>query len=128
MEINFEKKYAYAEVYDILNWLGEDYKKKIPKDIMKLFKNERKFGYRPEIDYSKPLDSQVRQETKNIIAYLEARCFIKDKERIKKVEDAVNQRYLEIKAKKKAERLQSRNGLSIPLNTAIDRAIKEMNK
>ena len=126
MELNFEKKYAYAEVYDILNWLGEEYKKKVPKDMMRLFKNERKFGYRPEIDYTKPLDSQVKQETKNIISFLESRYFIKDKERIKNVEDAINQRYLELKAKKKAERAQSRAGMNVPLNTAIDRAIKNL--
>ncbi len=128
MSINFERKYAYAEIYDILNWLGDDYKKKVPRNMLRLFKNERKFGYRPEIDYTKPLDSQVRQETKNIMAFLETRCFLDDKAKIKTIEDTVKQRHIEKKARERAARAQSRATRSTPLNAAIDRAINELNK
>ena len=65
MDLNFNKRYAYSEVYTILNWLGDDYKRKVPQNLLQLFKLERKFGYEPDLDFSKPLTDQVRQETKD---------------------------------------------------------------
>ena len=58
MNINFENKYAYAEVYEILNWLGDEYKRKVPRNLLTLFKEEKKFGYRPKLDFNKPLSDQ----------------------------------------------------------------------
>lgn len=69
--INYEIKYAYAEVYEIINWLGEEYKNKIPKKIFQQIKAERRIDYKPNFDFTKPLHEQpMRQETRNLIAYL----------------------------------------------------------
>ena len=70
MELNYEKKYAYAELECILYWLGEEYINKIPKRILQVIKREKKYSYQPQIDFSKPLANQIKQETKNMIAYL----------------------------------------------------------
>ena len=79
MDTSFEKSYAYAEVYYILNWLGEDYISKIPTKIFKIIREEKKYRYKPQIDFNKPLDTQVRQKTKNMIAYLNYNYWITDK-------------------------------------------------
>ena len=70
MELNYEKRYAYSEVEVILDWLGESYINKVPKRILRTIKEEKKFGYIPEIDFTKSIENQIRQETKNMIAYL----------------------------------------------------------
>jgi len=128
MNINFENKYAYAEVYEILNWLGDEYKRKVPRNLLTLFKEEKKFGYRPKLDFNKPLSDQVRQETKNIIAYLEYSCWLEDekKKEILKSKVTINsdrRKQIE-REKRKLER--SSGNASVPLNTAIDRAIKNL--
>jgi hypothetical protein len=127
MDINFDRKYAYAEVYDILNWLGDEYKKKVPRNLLRLFKEERKFGYDTNLDFTKPLAPQVRQETKNIIAYLETRCFLTDKAEIQKIEDEAKRRYEEEKARKRAERRRRNpSGSSVPLTAALDKALNNL--
>jgi len=84
MNIDFEKRYAYCEIYDILNWLGIDYIRKIPKEIYKMIKEERKFGYDCQLDFSKPLKNQIRQLTKNYIAFFRYNFWLDDpKEKIR---------------------------------------------
>lgn len=130
MDINYNNKYAYAEVWEILNWLGDDYKRKVPKNMLRLFKDERKFGYRPEIDFRKPLGDQVRQETKNIIAYLNYSCWIEDetiKANLKAVIEANYQKRLEReKAEKMKEKaIKSQMG-NVSLNAQVDNALKNL--
>ena len=55
----------------IVDYMGEEYKKKLPLKILRKIVDEKKYGYKPDFDFSKPLAPQVtRQETKNLIAYL----------------------------------------------------------
>lgn len=93
MELNYERKYAYAEVDEILKWLGEEYITKVPKKILDKIKEEKKFGYRPEIDFSKPIEPQVRQETKNIIAYLNYQFWLKDEKERKRLEERIRKNH-----------------------------------
>ena len=37
----------------------DEYKRKIPKNLLQLFKLERKFGYEPELDFNRPLNDCV---------------------------------------------------------------------
>ncbi len=130
MNINFNNKYAYAEIWAILEHLGEEYKRKVPKNLLKLFKDERKFGYRPEIDFNKPLSTQVRQETKNILAYLEYSCWLEDENKKAFLRATVNKNSEIRKAREKEEKAKKRANMSelgkLPLNTAIDRALKDI--
>lgn len=132
MELNYEKRYAYAEVECILNWLGEKYINKIPKKVLQTIKEEKKFAYRPELDFSKPLEAQVRQETKNIIAYLNYTYWVKDKEEKKKIEDIVEQNAQKEKEKQRLERIkeiqrkaESRKNISV--TASIDDALRNNN-
>jgi hypothetical protein len=127
MDINFERRYAYSEVCVILNWLGDDYKRKVPKNLLRLFKDERKFGYKPEIDFDKPLDGQVRQETKNLIAYLEYYCWLEDPEEKKRLKEATEQNYRIKKEKEKQEKQAIINkNVRVGLNAQLNDALKNL--
>ena len=106
MELNYEKRYAYAEVDCILKWLGEEYINKIPNKIIQLIKAEKKIGYRPELDFTKPLSEQVRQETKNIIAYLNYNYWLTSQEEKKLIENAIKENSKKEKEKKTQERMK----------------------
>ncbi len=70
-DIDYERRYALAEIDLIINHMDEECKKKIPAKILQTIKNEKKYGYKPNFDFSKPLVPQVtRQETKDMMAYL----------------------------------------------------------
>lgn len=105
MALNYEKRYAYAEVEAIINWLGEEYINKIPKRIIQALKGEKKYCYKPKIDFNKPLENQVRQETKNMIAYLNYTYWIKDKNEKKNLEAMVKENARKEKEKRKAIRM-----------------------
>lgn len=132
MDLNYNKRYAYAEVYSILNWLGDDYKKKVPKNLLQLFKLERKFGYEPEIDFTKPLNDQIRQETKNLLAYLVYTCWLENENDKKAFKEQVDENARRIKEQRKLARQQERakKGIpqgGVPLNAAIDDAFNALN-
>ena len=132
MDINFQKKYAYSEVYCILEWLGDEYKRKVPKNLLRLFKEERKFGYKPEIDFSKPLVDQVRQETKDIIAYLQYSCWLEDEGEKARLKATVHENARKAKEERKRQRLEQRKNMSdkgeLPLQAALEKAIDQMNE
>lgn len=130
MDLNFNKRYAYAEVYSILNWLGDDYKRKVPQNLLQLFKLERKFGYEPELDFSKPLVNQVRQETKDIIAYLQYSCWLEDSKEKEELKAQVEENARRVKEEKRLRRqqeLESR-GDNRPLTAVVDEALESLNK
>ena len=132
MDLNFNKRYAYSEVYSILNWLGDEYKKKVPQNLLQLFKLERKFNYEPKIDFSKPLNDQVRQETKNIIAYLQYTCWIEDDKEKAELKAIIEENARRVKEEKKLQRAQERanasDSVNMPLNAVIDNALKKINE
>ncbi len=130
MDLNFNKRYAYSEVYTILNWLGDDYKRKVPQNLLQLFKLERKFGYEPDIDFSKPLTDQVRQETKDIIAYLQYSCWLEDPNKRAALKSRIEENARRVKEEKRIKRqreLANRSeGEDIPLTAAVDQALSNL--
>ena len=130
MDLNFNKRYAYSEVYSILNWLGDDYKKKVPKNLLQLFKLERKFNYEPNIDFTKPLTDQVRQETKDIIAYLQYTCWLEDASEKEELKARIEENARRVKEERKKQRMIERSkngGMSAPLTQALDDALGSLN-
>ena len=62
---------AYAEVYEILNILEEEYVEKIPKKIVDFFEKERIKEYKPDIKANVPLiDQNLKRETFVLLAIL----------------------------------------------------------
>ena len=127
MEVNFERRYAYSEIWEILNWLGDDYKKKVPKNLLRLFKDEKKFGYKPNLDFNKSLENQVRQETKNLIAYLEYYCWLEDPNEKKRLKEASEINYQIKKEKERKEKQEIRNQrIKVGLNAQLNDALKNL--
>lgn len=126
--INYDMKYAYAEVYEILNNLGEEYKNKIPDKVYKLIKTERRLDYKPQIDFTQPLNAQhLRQETKNLIAYLYHYYWCND---ARKKQDLIAKIENNIEKKKQREKEERRREIAMKaklkssVGTSIDQALK----
>lgn len=130
MELNYEKRYAYSEVEVILDWLGESYINKVPKRILRTIKEEKKFGYIPEIDFTKPIENQIRQETKNMIAYLNLNFWEKDENEKQAIKAQIAENSQREKEKRKIERIRevqlkaqlAKNGT---VTASIDNALKQ---
>lgn len=59
-----ETKLAYSEVYKILSLLDDEYRNKVPKNVIDFFEEERMKEYEPEISLSIPLTEQkLRRKT-----------------------------------------------------------------
>ena len=51
MSLDYEKKYAYTEAYEIIKWLGKEYEEKLPRKVFEGIKLERRLDYKPQIDF-----------------------------------------------------------------------------
>ena len=94
-----------------------------------MFKLERKFGYEPNLDFNKPLVDQVRQETKDIIAYLLYSCWLVDEKQKAELKAQVDENARRVKEERRAARArmrQSSSNMDMPLNQAIDKAIENL--
>ena len=128
-DINYEKKYAFAEVEIIIDFLGENYKSKIPKEILRYIKNEKKFDYKPNFDFTKPLPPQVtRQETKDIIAFLYCNYWCdneKDKEEIlEKIKENAEKKKEQDRLKRQEEIKRKANNHVQSLDDALKNRLK----
>lgn len=127
MSLDYEKKYAYTEAYEIIKWLGKEYEEKLPRKVFESIKLERRLDYKPQIDFSKPTaEWKLREETKNIIAYLNLNFWCKDENVKAKIREKIAQN-AEEKKKKEAEarkqeiarRAQSYTNVGVALDQAL---------
>ncbi len=130
MELNYEKRYAYAELETILKWLGQSYMDRVPAKILKIIKQEKKFGYFPKIDFTKPIEEQIRQETKNYFAYLALNYFIENEEEKRQVKEAIQANAKRKASLRKIERekeIRQKAQVNQPsLTMSIDEALKKI--
>lgn len=57
--ITKERRIAYVEVLEILNYVEEEYVKKIPIEIISFFENNKSIDYKFVYDTEKTLKEQV---------------------------------------------------------------------
>ena len=129
MILNYEKKYALAEVDCILAWLGEEYIAKVPKNILQKIKQNKKIGYEPYLDFTKPIENQIKQETKNIIAYLNYNYWITNEEEKRLIRLQIEANAEEEKRKKRLERqreieLKAKMSNAGTITGSIDRKLR----
>lgn len=80
-------KESYSEVFEIINFLGEEYKNKIPKKLYKFIENNRDKKYIPKFKNLESLNStSVSRKAVAIIAFLNQKYWSEDKEKIEKLE------------------------------------------
>ena len=69
--MTFETRQAYSEVCAVLEYMPDEYVKKIPEKIIKLFQSEKLEDYEVNINKSNPLDKNyLSPKTMVLIAML----------------------------------------------------------
>ncbi len=69
--MTFETRQAYSEVCAVLEYMPDEYIKKIPEKIIKLFQSEKLEDYQVNINKSNPLDKNyLSKKTMVLIAML----------------------------------------------------------
>ena len=77
---------AYTEVDTILSLMDEKYINKIPKNLRGIFKEEKSFDYKPNIDPKKSLNEQnLQRETLVILAILSLNYWCESEEEKQKL-------------------------------------------
>lgn len=69
--MNRKTKEIYSEVYQVLNFLGNEYIDKLPKSLFNMLEKKRDINYEPKYTEDIPLNKQnIKKETISIIALL----------------------------------------------------------
>lgn len=83
-------KESYSEVFEIINFLGDEYKKQIPKKLYKFIENNRDKSYKPKFNLENNIESlnekSVSRKTVAIIAFLNSKYWAQDEETKQKLE------------------------------------------
>lgn len=89
--MTLETRQAYAEVWAVLKYMPNEYVRKVPKKIIKLFQTERLENYEPNINKLNPLDKNyLSKKTMALIAMLNYQYWCPNK----KVKDNLYNIYL----------------------------------
>lgn len=108
-------KNAYADIYYILNALEEEYRKKVPEELVYFFEDNANPDYLPKFDFCKPLTEQnISQETEQLICLLNLNywCSPEEKEELLK-KYQVNEEKIE-------EQLKGKYEIKFKINPKID--------
>lgn len=77
---------AYAEVNQILDKLGRKYKNKVPRKLLKLFKEQQNLEYKKILEKTKKVENlQISRTALIIISILNLKYWEKDEEKKKKL-------------------------------------------
>ncbi len=124
-DINYEKRYALAEVDEIIKHMDEECRNKIPKEIVDTIRKEKKFGYKPDFDFSKPLSEQItKQETKDFIAYLYINYICDNESDKQNVLMQISKNAAKEKEKKKKEHIEEIRRKANEQPQSLDSALK----
>lgn len=77
--MNIKTKEIYSEVYQVLNFLGNEYIDKLPKSLFNMLEEKRDINYEPKYTEDIPLNKQnIKKETISIIALLHLNYWCKN--------------------------------------------------
>ena len=121
---SIKERQCYSEVYDIINFLDEDLKQKIPKKWIEFLEETKMSNYITTINPYMPLEMQkINKQSKLIISYLyikylsddDEKVFFVEKENLEKNERMKKYENLEqdIWAKNKMENINKPNNKMI---------------
>jgi len=82
-------KESYSEVYEIINFLGDEYIKKIPKKLYEFIENNRDKEYKPNFnkkDVESLNEKSISRKAVAIIAFLNLNYWEEDEEKKEKLE------------------------------------------
>lgn len=81
-------KESYSEVFEIINFLGDEYKNKIPKKLYNFIKNKRAKNYTPNFNLENIEslnEKSISRKAIAILAFLNQKYWCEDDEKIKKL-------------------------------------------
>lgn len=103
---------AYSEVCTILNMPEDEYKERVPKNVMDFFEEERDKEYNPIIDVNIPLEKQnLKRKTLVLLAILNLNYWCDSEEEKQEILDsfAKNEELKRIKEKELTENYNINN-------------------
>ncbi len=103
---------AYSEVCTILNMLEDEYKERVPKNVMDFFEEERNKEYNPIIDVNIPLEKQnLKRKTLVLLAILNLNYWCDSEEEKQEILDsfAKNEELKRLKEKELTENYNINN-------------------
>ncbi|MEI3359872.1 MAG: hypothetical protein V8R74_00585 [Clostridia bacterium] len=103
---------AYSEVCTILNMLEDEYKERVPKNVMDFFEEERDKEYNPIIDVNIPLEKQnLKRKTLVLLAILNLNYWCDSEEEKQEILDsfAKNEELKRLKEKELTENYNINN-------------------
>lgn len=103
---------AYSEVCTILNMLEDEYKERVPKNVMDFFEEERDKEYNPIIDVNIPLEKQnLKRKALVLLAILNLNYWCDSEEEKQEILDsfAKNEELKRIKEKELTENYNINN-------------------
>ena len=103
---------AYSEVYEILNLLEDEYKERVPKEVIEFFEQERDKEYNPIIDVNIPLEKQnLKRKTMVVLAILNLNYWCDSEEEKQAILDnfAENEKKKQLAEKELAEKYNPDN-------------------
>lgn len=103
---------AYSEVCTILNMLEDEYKERVPKNVMDFFGEERDKEYNPIIDVNIPLEKQnLKRKTIVLLAILNLNYWCDSEEEKQEILDsfAKNEELKRLKEKELTENYNINN-------------------
>ena len=71
---------AYVEILEIINYMGQEYKKKIPSKLLNLFEKNKDLNYEYKLE-KLDLNTQFLKETLILLALIEKKYWATDRER-----------------------------------------------
>lgn len=81
---NTNNKQVFSEVLAVINALPQDYKDKLPVDLLQSFENEQDMDYTIEINENIPLEEQnLSKESIDILAYLKLNYWCENDDKYK---------------------------------------------
>lgn len=103
---------AYSEVCTILNMLEDEYKERVPKNVMDFFEEERDKEYNPIIDVNIPLEKQnLKRKTLVLLVILNLNYWCDSEEEKQEILDsfAKNEELKRLKEKELTENYNINN-------------------
>ncbi len=104
--------FAYSEVYAILNMIEDEYRERVPKNIIDFFEEERDKEYNPIIDVNIPLEKQnLKRKTIVLLAILNLNYWCDSEEEKQEILDsfAKNEELKRLKEKELTENYNINN-------------------
>ena len=116
--MTYETKQAYTEICDVLQYMPEEYVKKIPKKLINLFESGKLQNYSSNINKSNPLDkNNLSSKTLTLIAMLNYQYWCpnkKQKDNLFKIYSSNNEKYQrELEEKYNVDKLFEKRNRSI---------------